>query len=607
MAEIRNNTSRAVVKRNVENEPIKQGKFYALIIGIEAYKHFSALVFPVKDARKIERILYTKYTFLKEDITFLENPTRSNILDTLDGFEQILQKEDSLLIFYAGHGHWDEKRNRGFWLPKDAKLKARSAWISNSTLQDYLMAYDCQHVLVISDSCFSGALLMNRSAIQDASKDFQVLYSARSRKAITSGVKEEVPDRSVFFKELCHFLKWNKQAFLSASELYAGIRNKVIVESRVNQKPQFGAIDEVGDEGGDFIFIKKGGTKTLTIKKRSPFDELMKNPRIKDRLIALRKQLTRDIPTKSLTGNLLVASWNILELGGDKYGARIEEAIAYIATIISRFDIVAIQEIYGDFKILDAVKYYLGEHWEYIYSDTSLGFGGNDYRLGYFFDKRKAVQGGIISDLILPSIRSRDEQGHFQFKPATQLLRPPFNCGFKIEDKRLILCNIHLVFGPRQTKAERLAELQSVLDFWKRRTSINTVWSKNVILLGTLQTAKLSSKELHMIAESGVFKQIPPLKVASNFAKTRHYNQMAFHLGDANLSLTNQGGAFDFFESVFRLEDVDAYRPMIKRTHFYNKDGEKREFRSKTFYYKTFWRTAQLSNNLPIWTEITTD
>ncbi|MFK7982355.1 MAG: hypothetical protein AB8G86_20405, partial [Saprospiraceae bacterium] len=580
MAEIRNNNTRAVVKRKAESEHLQQGKFYALVIGVSTYKHFPSLEFPVKDAQKIERILSTRYTFSKEDITFLENPTRNNILDTLDGFEQILQKEDSLLIFYAGHGHWDEKRNQGYWLPRDAKIKAKSAWIANATLQGYLLAYDCQHVLVISDSCFSGALLMNRSAtaIEDASKDFQVLYSARSRKAITSGVKEEVPDRSVFFKELNNFLKRNKQPFLSASELYAGIRNKVIIESRVNQKPQFGAIDEAGDKGGDFIFIKKGGTNALTIKKLSPFDELMKNPRIKDRLTALRKQLTRDIPTKSLTGNLLVASWNILELGGDKYGERTEEAIAYIATIISRFDIVAIQEIYGDFTILDKVKYYLGEHWEYIYSDTSLGFGGNDYRLGYFFDKRKAVQGGIISDLILPSIRSRDEQGHFQYKPAVQLLRPPFNCGFKIEDKRLILCNIHLVFGQRQTKAERLAELQSVLDFWKRRTSINTVWSKNVVLLGTLQTAKLSAKELYMIAKSGVFKQISSLKVGSNFTKTRHYNQMAFHLGDANLSLTNQGGAFDFFESVFRLEDVDTYRSMIKRTHFVNKHGEKREF-----------------------------
>jgi len=251
------NTTRAVMRRNAEKSPLKQGRYYALIIGISNYKHYDSLEFPIKDARKFERILKNSYTFPKANITFLEDATRSNILDTLDGFEQILEPEDSLLIFYAGHGHWDKRRNRGFWLPKDAKIKAKSAWISNSTLQDYLMAYSCQHVLVISDSCFSGALLMNRRAMVDATKDFQVLYSAKSRKAITSGVKEEVPDRSVFFKELSNFLKRNAQAYLSASELFAGIRNKIIATSPLSQKPQFGAIDDTGDEGGDFIFLRK--------------------------------------------------------------------------------------------------------------------------------------------------------------------------------------------------------------------------------------------------------------------------------------------------------------------------------------------------------------
>lgn len=606
MPESSKNTSRAVIARNADKSPLKQGQYYALLIGVSEYKYHQSLEQPVKDARKMERLLTNHYTFPKRNIVFLENPTRSDIFDALDSYEAVLEPEDSLLIFYAGHGHWDAKFNRGFWIPKDARLKKRSAWISNAALQDYLMSYICQHVLVISDSCFSGALLMNRSAMDEASKDIQVLYSARSRKAITSGVKEEVPDQSVFFKELYRFLKNNENDFLTAAELYTGIRNRVIAESRLDQKPQFGAIDETGDEGGDFIFIKKGITPQLTIKKTSPFDALMAIPRINERLTALRKQLTRDIPEKTLTGNLLIASWNILELGGKKYGERTEEAIAYIATIIARFDIVAVQEIYGNFKVLDRIKHYLGEHWDYIYSDTSLGFGGNDYRLGYFFDKRKAVQSGFASDLILPSVRSRDEQGLFSYKPAVQLLRPPFNCGFKIEDKRIILCNVHLVFGQRQKKEERLRELQSILDFWDRRTSINTVWSKNVVLLGNFQTAKLTAKELYMIKDS-VFKQEKALAIPSNFTKTRHYNQMAFRFGDKDIQLTNSGGAFDFFESVFRLEDTKDYTNMIEDMTFKNKDGKVRTFRSKPFFYKTFWRTSQMSNNLPLWTELRMD
>ncbi len=598
------NTNRAVIQRNAEKSPLKQGQYYALIIGISNYKHYDSLEFPTKDARKIERILTNNYTFPKANITFLEDATRSNILDTLDGFEQILEPEDSLLIFYAGHGHWDKRRNRGFWLPKDAKIKAKSAWISNTTLQDYLMAYPCQHVLVISDSCFSGALLMNRRAMIDATKDFQVLYSAKSRKAITSGVKEEVPDRSVFFKELSNFLKRNTHPYLSASELFAGIRNKIIATSPLSQKPQFGAIDDTGDEGGDFIFIKKGATETLTLEKPSPYDFLLQDPRTKERLLALRKQLDRDIPVKTLGNNLLVATWNIRKLGGNDYGGRTPEALAYIATIIERFDIVAIQEIYGDFKVLDDIKAYLGEHWDYFFSDTSIGLGGSDYRLGFFFDKRKVQQGGIISDLMLPSTRTRDENGRFIWKPAVQLMRPPFNMGFKIADKRVILCNMHLVFGSRQRKEERLEELDSILNFWKWRTHIKNVWSKNVILLGNFQTENLNEKEIHMVKES-VFELSDTLKVPSNAVKTRYYNQIAFHLNPSDIQLTKNGGAFDFFESVFRKMDSKAYEAQMEKLEFTDKDGKTRTFRSKRYFYDKFWRTSQMSDNLPVWMELT--
>ncbi|MEM6319882.1 MAG: caspase family protein [Bacteroidota bacterium] len=597
-----NKSSRAVVKKADFENLSTAGQYYALIIGVAEYKYHNSLTFPVKDARRFERTLTNYYRFPSKNIHFLENPNRSDILDALDTLETILQPNDSLLIFYAGHGYWDERRNRGFWLPKDARIRARSAWISNATLQDYLMAYVCQHVLVISDSCFSGALLMNRSAMEEASKDIQVLFGSKSRRAITSGVKEEVPDRSVFFKELVTFLRKNQRPFLSAAELYAAIRNKVIASSSLNQKPQFGVIDQTGDEGGDFIFIRKSQLTQLTIQKASPFDTLMADERIKTRLTALRKQLDRDIPAKTLTGNLLVASWNIHKLGDTK-NDRLEESIAYIATIISRFDVVAIQEIYGNFKVLDDISFYLGEHWDYVFSDTSIGLGGTDYRLGYFFDKRKVVQGGMTSDLILPSIQSHDENGHFVFKPAVQLLRPPFNCGFKLENSRFILCNIHLVFGNRQTKAERLTELQNVLNFWKRRTSINTVWSKNVILLGNLQTAKLSAKELHMVKES-VFTQIDALKIPSNYSKTRHYNQMAFHLMEDGLQLPVRGGAFDFFESVFRVEDIEAYKDKIDSMRFTDMNGITRTFTSAAFFYKTFWRMSQMSNNLPLWSEI---
>src|SRR4030042_7000598 len=100
-----------------------QGKYYALIIGINEYQdpNLSNLDYPVKDAESLRNILETRYLFDEENIIFLVNATRSEINNALDILARKITREDNLLIFYAGHGWWDEKADIGYWLPKDAK------------------------------------------------------------------------------------------------------------------------------------------------------------------------------------------------------------------------------------------------------------------------------------------------------------------------------------------------------------------------------------------------------------------------------------------------------------------------------------------------------
>jgi len=200
--------------------------------------------------------------------------------------------------------------------------------------------------------------------------------------------------------------------------------------------------------------------------------------------LALREHLDKTIPAKADTKNLLIASWNIRKLGGYDFGGRSPESLGYIAEMISRFHIVAIQEIYGDLQILDDLN--------------SVGFG---YRLGYFFDKRKVNQSGPSNDLILPHKRTRDKKGRFVYEPVMQLLRPPFNCGFSIEGTRLLLSNVHLVFSGQQKK-QRILDLENILKYWEQRLSQKNNWSKNVVLLGNFQTAKLSAVELYKVKDS---------------------------------------------------------------------------------------------------------
>ena len=81
------------------------------------------------------------------------------------------------------------------------------------------------------------------------------LYELKSRKAMTSGTLTTVPDRSAFTHYLIDRLENNEQEYLSSEQLFSSIRIPVINNSNV--VPQYGEIMQVGDEGGDFIFISK--------------------------------------------------------------------------------------------------------------------------------------------------------------------------------------------------------------------------------------------------------------------------------------------------------------------------------------------------------------
>lgn len=234
-----------------------KGKYYALIIGIDSYDDpfISHLDQPVKDAEMVYNTLVTRYTFEEDNTMLLKNATISEMVNALDYFSNVITEEDNFLIFYAGHGHWDGVSEIGFWLPSDAMRNSKLAWFRNSTLRDYLKEINSKHTLLISDACFAGSILKTRKAFADYDIAISSLYGLPSRKAMTSGTLTEVPDQSIFLKYLVDRLQNNFEKYLSSEQLFSKIRIAVINNSKV--LPQYGVIQEVGDEGGDFIFIRR--------------------------------------------------------------------------------------------------------------------------------------------------------------------------------------------------------------------------------------------------------------------------------------------------------------------------------------------------------------
>jgi hypothetical protein len=237
---------------------LSKRKYYALIIGINDYtdEQIQTLDNPVKDAQSLAQVLKTYYSFDKEDVLVLSNPNRAKIIDAMDALSTKVTERDNLLIFYAGHGIWNEQLNQGYWLPSNAALSSKADWLSNSTIRDYLRGINSKHTLLISDACFSGGILKERAVFENSRAILEV-YRLPSRKAMTSGTLKTVPDQSVFIEYLLKNLIQNKSPLMSADQLFRQFKTAVINNSPNGQVPQYGPISQAGDEGGDFVFLRK--------------------------------------------------------------------------------------------------------------------------------------------------------------------------------------------------------------------------------------------------------------------------------------------------------------------------------------------------------------
>lgn len=234
------------------------GKYYALLIGNADYQLDDLdLSKPVEDALKLKDILIKDYVFDSTNVITLLNANRNQIIEALYKLRGTLTSNDNLLIFYAGHGYWDKDVLQGYWWPTNAVPDNPSNWLSNSDLREQISGINTAHTLLISDACFSGGIFKMRGAeeIRKAGMDIIQLYKMRSRRAITSGTMSSVPDQSVFFRYLIKYLEENQEQFISSSHLFTDIRRAVLNNSLT--VPQDGVIMNTGDEGGDFIFIRK--------------------------------------------------------------------------------------------------------------------------------------------------------------------------------------------------------------------------------------------------------------------------------------------------------------------------------------------------------------
>ena len=240
------------------------GNYYALIIGIDKYKgDWSPLANAVNDAKAIETTLKAKYKFDNFRTLYNEQATRKSVIAQLEWLVQNTKEQDNVFIYYSGHGDFKKELNKGFWVPVDAISNTTADFISNNDLQTYLGGIKSKHTLLVADACFSGDLFRGNTVsvpFENSEKYYKEVHGLASRQAFTSGGIEPVMDggkngHSVFAYYLLKSLNENESKFMDASQVYEKIKIPVVNNS--DQTPKLAPLKDTGDEGGQFIFIKK--------------------------------------------------------------------------------------------------------------------------------------------------------------------------------------------------------------------------------------------------------------------------------------------------------------------------------------------------------------
>lgn len=342
-------------------------------------------------------------------------------------------------------------------------------------------------------------------------------------------------------------------------------------------------------------------------------DEAKERRRTAEGLLRLRAQLKEEVPRRTVTDTLLLATWNIREFDSSKYGYRTSEALHYIAEIISHFDLVAIQEVREDLSALDEVQRMLGGWWKYIVTDVTEGSSGNGERMAFMYDGRKVSFGGLAGEIVLPA-KKKD--------PVLQFARTPFLCGFRSGWVKFNLCSVHIYYGESVADdPRRIEEIRDLARLLADRvqppmqpsrpqgetTAVKNTSGENMILLGDFNIFTHNDETFKALTEPGFQIPEPLMKLpGSNLGQSKHFDQIAFLCRPDRFEATKRAGVFNYSSSVFGDSDEAIHVEAMGEDYARNKDGAERTEKEKTRYYKD-WRTYQMSDHLLLWCELRID
>ncbi|MET3206256.1 UNVERIFIED_ORG: endonuclease/exonuclease/phosphatase family metal-dependent hydrolase [Arthrobacter sp. UYEF13] len=275
-------------------------------------------------------------------------------------------------------------------------------------------------------------------------------------------------------------------------------------------------------------------------------------------LTRLSIALDAAIPERTAT-NLLIATWNIRALGdltakwlaGPKDSPKRDwHAIACLVAVISRFDVVAVQESRRNPAALKRLLAGLGPDWRVIISDATEGSSGNGERIAFLYDSTRVQPSGLVGEIVLPPIGD---------DPARQFARTPFTASFARAGVEFTLASVHILWG--KNAAERLPEI-TAFAHWMHDWAVRpNDWNSNLMVLGDFNLDRIGDPLYEAFISTGLWPpnelNAVPRTIFDDDNNRHFYDQIAWFSEPDGSSLLKglaygqRAGSFDFVRHVF--------------------------------------------------------
>lgn len=231
---------------------------FAVLFGVDRYtdKSIPSLENAIDDAEAVAKLFASKLGY---EVKVVKNPTKADVVRTLNQLSTEMRANDSVIIYYAGHGYRNDKMGGGYWIPSDASPSDPTTWISNTDVSSMMSDISAKQMVMIADSCYSGTFAEQKLGVSGRAPQVQPdqVLARRSVIVMSSGGDEPVADEgkeghSIFAWDLMQALR-NVDNWQPGTSIFEQVKREVT--KSFPQTPQYGAIKSAGHQaGGEYLF-----------------------------------------------------------------------------------------------------------------------------------------------------------------------------------------------------------------------------------------------------------------------------------------------------------------------------------------------------------------